>query len=109
MAAGAALTAGRFVGRPLARREDERVLRGRARYVDDIELPGLAHMAFVRSPHAFARVGEVRAPRALPGGVLAVITPADLSGRVQRFPRMTLDDMEVSDDQHPVLPEGGVR
>jgi aerobic carbon-monoxide dehydrogenase large subunit len=109
VAAGAALTVGRFVGRPLARREDERVLRGAARYVDDIELPGLAHMAFVRSPHAFARVGEVRAPRALPAGVLAVITPADISGRVRRFPKMTVDDMEVSDDQHPVLPEGEVR
>ena len=43
MAAGAALTPDGLVGRPLARREDERVLRGRACYVDDIHLDGMAH------------------------------------------------------------------
>jgi aerobic carbon-monoxide dehydrogenase large subunit len=109
LAAGAALTAGRYVGRALTRREDDRVLRGEARYVDDIELPGLAHMAFVRSPHAHARVGAVRVPDELPPDVLAVLTPAGLAGRVERFPKLTVEDMEVSDDQHPILPEGEVR
>ncbi len=108
MTAGAALSEARYVGRPLTRREDERVLRGRARYVDDIELPGMAHMAFVRSPHAHARVGAVRVPAELPAGVFAVITPDDLAGRVRRYPKVEMPGMEVSDDQHPVLPEGEV-
>ena len=64
MATGAELKPGRYLGRALPRREDARILRGEARYVDDIELPGLAHMAFVRSPHAHARVGAVRVPEA---------------------------------------------
>src|SRR4051812_28726337 len=107
VAAGAELTP--YVGRALTRREDERVLRGRARYVDDIELPGMAHAAFARSPHAHARVGEVRVPPELPPGVFAVITPTNLEGRVQRYPKVAMEGMEVSDDQHPVLPEGEVR
>jgi CO/xanthine dehydrogenase Mo-binding subunit len=79
VAAGAALSPGPLVGRPLARREDERVLRGRARYVDDIELDGMAHAAFVRSPHAHALVGgiDADAARSAPG-VQALFTAADL-------------------------------
>jgi carbon-monoxide dehydrogenase large subunit len=109
VAAGAELKPEPYVGRPLARREDERVLRGHARYVDDIELPGMAHIAFVRSPHAFARVGALNVPAARPPGVFAVIAPGDLAGRVQRYPKVAMEGMEVSDDQHPVLPEGEVR
>jgi len=98
-----------YVGRALPRREDERVLRGAAQYVDDIELDGMAHAAFARSPHASAGVGAVHVPPELPDGVLAVITPADLSGRVKRYPKVAMDGMEISDDQHPILPEGEVR
>jgi aerobic carbon-monoxide dehydrogenase large subunit len=108
VAAGAGLSREPLVGRPLARREDERVLRGRARYVDDIELDGMAHAAFVRSPHAHARVGAVHVPGDRPPGVLAVVAPDDLAGRVQRYPKVAIEGMEVTDDQHPVLPEGEV-
>jgi carbon-monoxide dehydrogenase large subunit len=109
VAAGAALSPERYVGRALTRREDERVLRGAARYVDDIDLDGMAHVAFVRSPHAYARVGAVHVPRERPPGVLAVITRADLDGRVKRYPKVAIEGMEVSDDQHPILAEGEVR
>ena len=98
----------RFVGRAIRRREDERVLRGEAHYVDDIELPRMAHVAFVRSPHAHARVGAITVGE-LPRGVLAVMTAADLAGRVQPFPRMTVDDVEVTDEQHPILAIDEVR
>jgi carbon-monoxide dehydrogenase large subunit len=107
--AGAAPGPRPYVGQALTRREDDRVLRGRARYVDDIELADMAHIAFVRSPHARARVGAVRVPRTLPPGVFAVVTPDDLAGRVKRYPKAAIDGMEVSDDQHPVLPDGEVR
>jgi carbon-monoxide dehydrogenase large subunit len=68
-----------YVGRPLKRTEDPRLIRGEGQYVDDLKLPGLAHLAFVRSPHAHARVVAVRteAARNAPG-VLAVVTAADL-------------------------------
>ncbi|MEA2321350.1 MAG: aerobic carbon-monoxide dehydrogenase large subunit [Solirubrobacteraceae bacterium] len=108
MAAGPGVSGPPFVGRPVRRREDERVLRGEARYLDDIELPGLAHMAFVRSPHAHARITSVRTPDP-GGGVLAVITAADLGGRVRPFPKMALEDVQIAGEQHPVLPDAEVR
>ena len=66
----------RHVGRPLARLEDYHLLYGQARYVDDIELPGMLHAGFVRSPYAHARVRRVDASEAssMPG-VVAVFTP----------------------------------
>jgi aerobic carbon-monoxide dehydrogenase large subunit len=109
VAAGVALKPGRYVGAAVRRREDARVLRGEARYVDDIELPGMAHIAFVRSPHAHARVGAIRAPDDLGAEVLGMWTAADLAGRAKRFPKLTVEDVEVSDDQHPVLAEDEVR
>lgn len=67
-----------YVGEALARKEDERFLIGRGRFVDDVRLPGEAHAAFVRSPHAHARIGAVSVARArdMPG-VLAVLTGDD--------------------------------
>ncbi|NKC30098.1 xanthine dehydrogenase family protein molybdopterin-binding subunit [Falsiroseomonas selenitidurans] len=66
-------------GRPLTRNEDPRLLRGEALFVDDVELPGLLHAAFLRSPHAHARLLAIdtAAARARPG-VVAVVTAADL-------------------------------
>jgi carbon-monoxide dehydrogenase large subunit len=67
------------IGLSLKRKEDERLLRGRGRYTDDVRVPDAVHLAIVRSPHAHARVNGVdaRAALALPG-VLAVFTLADL-------------------------------
>jgi aerobic carbon-monoxide dehydrogenase large subunit len=63
------------------RLEDPRLLRGRGRYLDDLVLPRMLAVAFVRSPHAHARVATVDAgaARALPG-VVAVVTGAALRG-----------------------------
>jgi carbon-monoxide dehydrogenase large subunit len=71
-----------LIGRPLRRREDPRLLAGAGRYVADLRMPGALHLAFVRSPHAHARVVRVdpAAARALPG-VAAVLTAADLDAR----------------------------
>jgi aerobic carbon-monoxide dehydrogenase large subunit len=68
-----------YVGRPLRRTEDAKLVAGRGQYVDDIRMPGLAHLAFVRSPHAHARVASVRtdAARRAPG-VVRVATADDL-------------------------------
>jgi carbon-monoxide dehydrogenase large subunit len=66
------------IGQPARRKEDDRLIRGRGRYVDDIALPGARHLAIVRSPHARARVLAIdaSAARAMPG--VAVFTAADL-------------------------------
>ena len=68
----------RFIGKPLRRREDSRFLQGRGRYVDDVQIPGTAWCAFVRSPHAHARIRSIATEAAsrLPG-VLLVLTAAD--------------------------------
>ena len=67
-----------YVGQRLRRREDDKFLKGRGRFVDDIEPAGTAHIAFVRSPHAHARIRGIdsAAAAALPG-VLRVLTAAD--------------------------------
>src|SRR3989442_4044036 len=59
----------RYFGASVLRREDPRLLRGEGRFVDDIKLPGMLHAAFVRSPHAHARLRGIRTPAAprLPG------------------------------------------
>ena len=109
MTQAAAPAAGTLVGTPVARREDERILRGRARYLDDLELPRQAHAAFVRSPHARARITAVRAPEAA-SGLVAVFTAADLAGRVRPFPVQRPDPgATVADAGHPVLADGEVR
>ena len=68
---------GGYIGAPIPRREDARLLTGRGTFVDDLELANAAHAAMVRSPHAHARVLRVdgSAALALPG-VLAVLTAA---------------------------------
>ena len=47
------------VGVPLKRADDPRLLTGRGRYVDDLVMPRMAHVAFVRSAHAHARISRV--------------------------------------------------
>ena len=97
-----------LVGRPLRRREDERILRGRTRYLDDIDPPGAAHVAFVRSPFAHARIGGIGVPDGLEG-VFRVITAADLEGRAWDLPVQGFEGGRVSTEGHPVLARDEVR
>jgi carbon-monoxide dehydrogenase large subunit len=68
----------KVIGHSVPRLEDPPLLRGVARFVDDIALPGMLQMAFVRSPHAHARINSIdkSAALALPG-VHAVFTLDD--------------------------------
>jgi carbon-monoxide dehydrogenase large subunit len=77
----------KYFGASVPRREDARLLRGEGRYVDDVKLPGMLHAAFVRSPHAHARIRAVRADaaRRLPG-VARVFTFADLERWMKPMP-----------------------
>ncbi len=66
------------VGASLKRADDPRLLTGRGRYVDDLVLPRMIHVGFVRSPHAHARVRRVDVSRALAlPGVVAALTGDD--------------------------------
>ena len=71
--------ASQWIGRPLRRLEDQRLLTGLGRFTDDISLPDQAHAAFLRSPHAHARIAAIDTSAALGApGVIAVLTGADV-------------------------------
>jgi len=99
----------RSVGARVLRREDPRFLTGAGTYVDDIHLPGLLHAAFVRSsqPHARLRSIDVAAARRA-SGVAAVISAADLAGRVTAM-RARNGTPGYRECDTPVLSEGKVR
>jgi carbon-monoxide dehydrogenase large subunit len=67
------------VGQPVSRFEDPRLLRGEGRFINDMVVPGMAHIAYLRSPHARARIVSIDAAAALAApGVLGVFTVDDL-------------------------------
>ena len=76
----AVLSASQWIGKPVRRLEDARLLTGQGRYTDDVRPEGALHVAFLRSPHAHARVTKIdaSAARAAPG-VVAVLTGADVA------------------------------
>ncbi len=75
-----------YIGKPLARKEDKRLVTGQGRYLDDIVVPGALHVSFVRSPHAHARILGISADAArdLPG-VTGVFTGEDLDKWTNRL------------------------
>ena len=73
----------RYVGQSLRRREDFKLITGKGRYVDDIKLPGMLHMAVLRSPHAHAVINRVDLTEAAAApGVRLVLSGGDLVGRI---------------------------
>src|SRR5439155_8825435 len=63
-----------YVGTPVRRREDQRLITGHGAYVDDVAAPGALHAAFVRSPYAHARILSIDSSAALKlAGVAAVV------------------------------------
>lgn len=69
-----------YIGRAVPRPNLARLLQGRGQYVSDLVLPRMLHLAFLRSPHAHARILslDTAAARVMPG-VAAVVTGADLA------------------------------
>src|SRR6202167_4800910 len=69
-----------YIGRSVPRPNLARLTQGRGQYVSDVVLPRMAHVAFVRSPHAHARIKSVDAAAAkMSPGVVAVVTGAELA------------------------------
>jgi carbon-monoxide dehydrogenase large subunit len=113
----------RFIGQPLPRNEDARLLTGRGQFTDDFNFPGQAYAAMVRSPHAHARIVGIdsSAARTMPG-VLGVFTGADcVADNLGAIPHDPLPktkfDMklrgpgggEISFDRHLLLPHDKAR
>jgi carbon-monoxide dehydrogenase large subunit len=109
------------IGQPVPRAEDRRLITGRGCYSDDVTLPRQAYAAFVRSPHAHARIRriDVHAALAVPG-VLAVLTgtdTAELAGIPHRpvptnpheVPLRSRDGSAFFVAPHPPLPADRVR
>ena len=70
----------RLLGAKVRRREDARLVTGRGRYVGDVVLPGMLHVAVLRTPHAHARLVKIdaEAARRRPG-VVQVVVPSDVA------------------------------
>jgi carbon-monoxide dehydrogenase large subunit len=71
----------RWIGRPVKRREDPRLIAGRGQFIEDLNIPNMADVVLVRSIHAHARILsiETEAAKSMPG-VIVVITAGDLAG-----------------------------
>ena len=104
-----------YVGQRLRRREDDKFLKGRGRFVDDIEPADAAHVAFVRSPHAHARIAgiDTRAAARM-AGVLRVLTAEDwreagLGALTCVHPMPFSDGRPMNEAPRPALAAGKVR
>src|SRR5918997_6668781 len=115
-----------IIGKPIPRREDERLVRGKGRFTDDLVGDGAAFAYFLRSPHAHARIVaiETDVARHAPG-VLAVLTASEysrdgrrpvthntvpndaLNGRMAAFKRE--DSRVIFENPQPVLAQHKVR
>ena len=99
----------RIFGSGIKRREDPRLITGEAKYTDDIKLPGLLHMAVVRSPYAHANIVSIdTSAAAAMEGVAAVFTGEDIT--LAGIPTAWLiPDSELKTPEHPALAKGKVR
>lgn len=93
------MTAMRYIGARVKRKEDPRLITGRGLYTADISLSGMLHVAFLRSPYAHARIKSIDTSKALKiPGVVAVYTGLDLKGRVSPVPvgwQLTGADLKI--------------
>ena len=68
----------KYIGQPIRRREDDRFITGKGKYTDDIVLPNMTHLAFVRSPYAHAKIVSIDTTEASSHpGVVAIFTGED--------------------------------
>jgi carbon-monoxide dehydrogenase large subunit len=102
--------ASNHVGQAIRRKEDPRLITGRARYIDDISLPGTLWAALVRSPEAHARITRIdTAQAAQHAGVHAVFTGEDMTDLGGPLPMAWVPPgVEVKNPEHWPLARGTV-
>jgi carbon-monoxide dehydrogenase large subunit len=97
-----------YIGRPMKRREDPRLLTGTGRYVDDLVPAGCLHAVFVRSPHAHARIAHLDAGAARQAqGVVTIVIGEDMAHLPPMPVNRAIPDMKVP--PHPLVAIGHVR
>jgi carbon-monoxide dehydrogenase large subunit len=103
-------TVNSFVGQPIERLEDLRLVRGRGQFVDDLARKDMLHAALLRSSVGHGRIRSIdtSAARALPG-VRAVMTAADLGDRVPVVPMRLQPMPEFEPFAQPVMARDKVR
>ena len=103
------------IGQSIKRREDQRFLTGAGNYTDDVTLPHQTYGAFLRSPHAHARITSINLEAAKKApGVVQIFTGSDLAeAKVGGLPCGWLihskDGTPMKEPAHPVLAQGKVR
>ena len=99
-----------YIGARVSRNEDPLLLQGRGLFVDDVRLPGMAHAAVLRSPHAHARLRGIDTRRAGQApGVLAVYTQADLGPLGGPLPKLIPHPALIHHKTQHALAVGKVR
>ncbi|HEX9579834.1 MAG TPA: molybdopterin cofactor-binding domain-containing protein [Gemmatimonadales bacterium] len=98
-------------GSGIRRREDPRLVTGKATYTDDVKLPGMLYAAILRSTYAHARLEKVSVGKAKKApGVVAVYTGADLKDRVNPVPcAWNVPNCDLKTPPHPLLAVDTVR
>ena len=96
--------AGSWVGAAVPRKEDEALLTGHARFIDDMEpVPGIRHAALLRSPYAHAEIAAIDVARAAAHpGVFGVLTGADIAAATRPIPsavRVPIDYYPIAVDK----------
>ena len=95
----------------IRRREDPRLITGRAAYTDDIKLPGMAHAAILRSPYAHASISSIdTSAAASQPGVIAVFTAEDTEGALNGLPcAWLIPGSDLKTPAHPAIAKDKVR
>lgn len=105
----------KFIGQRVKRNEDPRLLTGQALFVDDVDIPGMLHAAFLRSDYAHARILGIDVSRARQRpGVVAVFTAEDMGDDWQPGPPLvspppTVKDVIFHSRRQPPLAKDKVR
>jgi carbon-monoxide dehydrogenase large subunit len=104
----------RFFGKRIKRNEDPRLLTGQALFVDDVQLPDMLHVAFLRSPYAHGRIKSVDHSKVLDRqGVVAAYSAEDLGDYWQKGPLLVspppVDRVIFNERTQPNLAKGVVR
>src|SRR3990172_1284785 len=99
----------RYIGMPLKRKEDPRLIQGLSHYVDDVQLAGMHYAAFLRSPYAHAKIRSVDLSKArMAPGVVLALAGADVAGAIGPVPcAAQIPDMKPA--PRPVLATDRVR
>ena len=104
----------KFFGKRIKRNEDPRLLMGQALFVDDVNLPNMLHVAYVRSPYAHARILSIDVSKAKKReGVVATYTAEDLGDYWATGPLLVspppVEGVVFNERTQPVLAKGKVR